>query len=72
VAARQIVDELRHQYLLAIEASATQRGWRPREVRARDRDLKVRARAGYTAGAQALVSEVVEGNTSGVQQRDVR
>jgi Ca-activated chloride channel family protein len=72
VAARQIVDELRHQYLLAIEASATQRGWRPLEVRARDRDLKVRARAGYTAGAQALVSEVVEGNTSGVQQRDVR
>jgi VWFA-related protein len=72
LAARQIVDELRHQYLLAFEASTTQRGWRPLEVRARDRDLKVRARAGYTAGAQALVSEVVEGNTNRFTQRDVR
>jgi len=51
VAARQIVDELRHQYVLAFEAS-TRPGWRPLEVRTRDRDLVVRARAGYTvAGA---------------------
>lgn len=49
VAARQIVDELRHQYVLAFEASA-QPGWHPLEVRARNRDLVVRARAGYTAG----------------------
>jgi len=49
VAARQIVDELRHQYVLAFEASG-QPGWRPLEVRARDRGLIVRARAGYTAG----------------------
>jgi Ca-activated chloride channel homolog len=46
VAARQIVEELRHQYLLAFEAS-THPGWRPLEVRARDSDLTVRARAGY-------------------------
>jgi VWFA-related protein len=56
VAARQIVDELRHQYVLAFEAS-TARGWRPLEVRARDRDLVVRARAGYTAGGTAARSE---------------
>ncbi len=46
VAARQIVEELRHQYVLAFEASAAP-GWRPLEVRARDRDLIVRSRAGY-------------------------
>jgi VWFA-related protein len=46
VAARRIVEELRHQYLLAFEAS-TRPGWRPLQVRARDRDLTVRARAGY-------------------------
>jgi len=51
-AARQIVDELRHQYLLAFEATQTRSGWRPLEVRARDRGLTVRARAGYTAGGQ--------------------
>lgn len=49
VAARQIVDELRHQYVLAFEASGRP-GWRPLEVRARDRGLIVRARAGYAAG----------------------
>ena len=52
IAARQIVDELRHQYVLAFEASARP-GWRPLEVRARDKDLIVRARAGYTAGSPA-------------------
>ena len=49
VAARQIVSELRHQYLIAFESS-TRSGWRPLEVRARHRDLVVRARSGYTAG----------------------
>lgn len=49
MAARRIVDELRHQYVLAFEASS-QPGWHPLEVRARNRDLVVRARAGYTAG----------------------
>lgn len=50
VAARQIVDELRHQYVLAFEASA-QSGWRALQVRARDPKWTVRARTGYTAGA---------------------
>jgi VWFA-related protein len=49
VAARRIVDELRHQYVLAFEASS-EPGWRPVEVRARNRGLVVRARAGYIAG----------------------
>jgi VWFA-related protein len=53
LAARQILGELRHQYLLAFEASALP-GWRPLEVRARDGDLVVRARSGYyTAGGGA-------------------
>ena len=49
LAARQILGELRHQYLLAFEASALP-GWRPLVVRARDGDLVVRARSGYTVG----------------------
>jgi VWFA-related protein len=48
VAARQILGELRHQYVLAFEAS-TRQGWRPLEVRAKD-GLTVRARSGYSAG----------------------
>jgi Ca-activated chloride channel homolog len=54
VAARQIVTELRHQYVLAFEAS-TRPGWRPLEVRAKNDDLQVRARSGYTAGGQAFI-----------------
>jgi VWFA-related protein len=49
LAARQIVDELRHQYLIAFEP-ASRPGWRPLEVRARGRQLVVRARSGYMAG----------------------
>jgi VWFA-related protein len=52
VAARQIVDELRHQYVLAFSAAATA-GWRPLDVKTKDRDLTVRARSGYTVGARA-------------------
>ena len=55
VAARQIVSELRNQYLLAIEAS-TRAGWRPLEVRARQRNLIVRARSGYMTGGNQAVS----------------
>ena len=47
--ARQIVDELRHQYLIAFESSGTP-GWHPLVIRARGRDLTVRARSGYFAG----------------------
>jgi len=50
VAARQIVDELRHQYVLAFGASPA-RGWHALSVRVKDRNLTVRARSGYTAGA---------------------
>ena len=50
LAARQIVDELRHQYLIAFESSSDP-GWHPLLVRAtRDKALTVRARAGYTVG----------------------
>lgn len=48
-AARQIVDELRHQYLIAFESSGRS-GWHPLVVRARNKDLTVRARSGYIAG----------------------
>jgi VWFA-related protein len=47
--ARQIVDELRHQYLIAFESSGKP-GWHPLVVRARSKDLIVRARTGYIAG----------------------
>jgi Ca-activated chloride channel family protein len=49
LAAQQIVDELRHQYLIAFE-SASRPGWHPLEVRTRDRQLVVRARGGYIVG----------------------
>ncbi len=48
-AARQIIDELRHQYLIAFESSGSP-GWHPLVVRARNKDLTVRARSGYIAG----------------------
>ena len=49
VAARQIIDELRHQYVIAFESSGKP-GWHPLVVRARNKDLIVRARSGYIAG----------------------
>lgn len=57
VAARQLVDELRHQYVLGVSASAASRnGWHPLTVRVRNRDLTVRARSGYTAGVRGSSS----------------
>lgn len=44
--AHEIVMELRHQYLIAIEA-ADRTEWRALDVRVRDRRLTVRARSGY-------------------------
>src|SRR3989441_1043515 len=55
VAARQIVDELRHQYLIAFESSGRP-GWHPLVVRARNKDLIVRARSGYVAGQSSPTS----------------
>jgi Ca-activated chloride channel family protein len=54
--ARQIVDELRHQYLIAFESSGRP-GWHPLVVRARDKDLTVRARSGYFAGQSRPISD---------------
>jgi Ca-activated chloride channel family protein len=47
--AQHIVDELRHQYLIAFEPSGKP-GWHPLVVRTRDKDFTVRARSGYIAG----------------------
>jgi Ca-activated chloride channel homolog len=53
MAARQIVDELRHQYVLGVSASAASReGWRQLSVHIKDRDFTVRARSGYSAGTR--------------------
>jgi VWFA-related protein len=49
MAARQIVDELRHQYLIAVESSGDP-GWHRLEVRVRNKNMVVRARSGYIAG----------------------
>ena len=46
---RQVLDELRMQYVIAFEPAATA-GWRPLEIRTRDKDHIVRARSGYIAG----------------------
>jgi hypothetical protein len=52
IAARQIIGELRHQYVLAFEASS-RAGWRPLQIRTRKDSLTVRARSGYGGGAPA-------------------
>jgi Ca-activated chloride channel homolog len=49
VAARQIVSELRQQYVMTFEPGA-RAGWHPLVVRTRNTDLVVRARSGYVAG----------------------
>jgi VWFA-related protein len=54
-AARQIIDELRQLYLIAF-ASSGRPGWHPLVVRARSRDLTVRARSGYHAGQSRPIS----------------
>jgi Ca-activated chloride channel homolog len=53
--ARQLVEELRHQYLIAFEAS-TLPGWHPLVIHMRDKDLSVRARSGYIAGQSRPIS----------------
>jgi len=47
---RLVIDELRHQYLIAFEPGAGS-GWRPLEIRIPKKDYVVRARSGYMAGA---------------------
>jgi Ca-activated chloride channel family protein len=48
--ARQIVRELRQQYLIAF-APSSGAGWHPIEIRTTKKNLTVRARGGYVAGA---------------------
>jgi hypothetical protein len=45
-AARQLLDELHHQYIIAFEPGTT-RGWHALVLRARKPGLFVRARSGY-------------------------
>lgn len=46
---RLVIDELRHQYLIAFEPGAGY-GWRRLEIRTPKKDYVVRARSGYMAG----------------------
>jgi Ca-activated chloride channel homolog len=59
IAARQLVAELRHQYVFAFEPAAAG-GWRRLEIRARKRDLEVRARSGYFAGSPRQAGSQVD------------
>jgi VWFA-related protein len=68
IAARRIVDELRHQYVLAFEASA-EPGWRPVEIRARHSGHIVRTRAGYIAGGAGLPVGAIERHGSSERER---
>ena len=49
-AARAVIDELRHLYLIAFEPGA-EPGWHPIEIRTADKDFVVRTRGGYVAGS---------------------
>jgi Ca-activated chloride channel family protein len=48
-AARAVIDELRHLYLIAFEPGS-EPGWHPIEVRTPQKDFVVRTRGGYVAG----------------------
>jgi Ca-activated chloride channel family protein len=48
-AARAVIDELRHLYLIAFEPGA-EPGWHPIEIRTSQKDFVVRTRGGYVAG----------------------
>jgi Ca-activated chloride channel family protein len=49
-AARAVIDELRHLYLIAFEPGA-EPGWHPIEIKTADKDFVVRTRGGYVAGS---------------------
>ena len=51
-AARSVIDELRHLYLIAFEPGA-EPGWHPIEIRTSQKDFVVRTRGGYVAGPNA-------------------
>ena len=50
--AQRILTELRHQYLIAFEASP-RAGWHPLSVGVRKKNVFVRARGGYMAGTNS-------------------
>ena len=50
--AQQILAELRHQYLIAFEASP-RAGWHPLSIGMRKKNLSVRARGGYMTGTSS-------------------
>ena len=54
--ARQVVRELRQQYLIAFEPGAGA-GWHPIEIRTTKKNLTVRARGGYVAGSRSQSNE---------------
>jgi VWFA-related protein len=49
IAARTLVSELRHQYLIAFEA-AQEPGWHPIEIRVPEKDARIQTRSGYVVG----------------------
>lgn len=51
-AARAVIDELRHLYLIAFEPGS-EPGWHPIEIRTTQKDFVVRTRGGYVAGPAA-------------------
>jgi hypothetical protein len=51
-AARAVIDELRHLYLIAFEPGS-EPGWHPIEIRTPQKDFVVRTRGGYVAGPAA-------------------
>ena len=53
IASRAVLTDLRHQYVLAIEASPSA-GWRPLDIKTRRRELQVRARSGYFSTPRQL------------------
>ena len=56
-AARQVLEELRQGYVIAFEPAKAS-GWRPLEIRTREKDYIVRARSGYMAGPRAQIAGV--------------
>jgi VWFA-related protein len=67
VAARRMIGELRHQYVLAFESSS-QGGWRPLEIRTRQTSLIVRARSGY-GGTPSSSEKAVHAPATRTSQR---
>ncbi len=55
IAARTLVSELRHQYLIAFEAGQ-EPGWHPIEIHVSDKDARIQTRSGYVVGRAGSAS----------------